>query len=246
MLTRGRSAEILGLIPARGGSKGVPGKNIKLLADEPLIAYTIRESKKSIYISRLIVSTDDERIAGIAGSYGAEVPFMRPAELALDQATDLPVFQHCLEWLQQNEGYCPKIVVHLRPTAPLRKVAHIDRGVELLLNSPEADSVRSVCLAPKNPLKMWKIENSCLTPFIPESISGIKEPYNLPRQELPVAYIQNGAVDVIRTETILEKKSMTGDIILPLIMEESESMNIDTEMDFLVAELLIKKGEEAE
>nr|HID58375.1 acylneuraminate cytidylyltransferase family protein [Desulfobacterales bacterium] len=233
--------EVLGLIPARGGSKGVIRKNIKLLAGEPLIAYTIREGLKSKYINRLIVSTDDKDIADIARKYGAEVPFMRPPELALDHVTDLPVFQHCLRWLGDHQQYCPDIVVHLRPTAPLRRVDHIDQCIQLLINSPNADSVRSVCVAPKNPLKMWKIENNTLIPFIPESISGIKEAYNLPRQELPPAYVQNGSVDVIRIKTILEKKSMTGDVIIPFIMEESESVNIDSEIDFLVAEQLIKK-----
>lgn len=233
--------QIIGIIPARGGSKAVPRKNIKLLYGKPLIFYTIEETKKSKYLSRIIVTTDNMEIATVAKNYGAEVPFIRPKKLAGDYVTDLPVFQHCLHWLKENENFCPEIVVHLRPTAPLRTVEHIDKGIEILINSPKADSVRSVCLSSKHPLKMWKIEKNILVPFISESISNIKEPYNLARQNLPSAYIQNGSVDVIRVKTILGKNSMTGSIILPLIMTEMESVNINNEEDFLLAEQLIKK-----
>lgn len=236
-----KNEAILGIIPARGGSKSVSKKNIRLLCGKPLIAYTIEEAKKSRYIGRIMVTTEDIQIAEIARQYGGDVPFLRPRELSEDYVTDLPVFQHCLAWLKENENFCPEIIVHLRPTAPLRKVERIDQGIEILLNSPEADSVRSVCLAPKNPLKMWKIENNNLIPFIPESVSGIREAYNLPRQKLPTAYIQNGSVDVIKTKTILEKNSMTGDIIIPLVMTEMESVNIDTEIDFIIAEQIMKK-----
>ncbi len=232
---------ILGIIPARGGSKKIPKKNIKLLAGKPLITYTIEESKKSKYINRVILSTDDEEIARIGKKLGAEVPFLRPSELAEDNVTDLPVFQHCLNWLRENENYVPDIIVHLRPTAPLRKNYHIDTGIELLLKSPRADSVRSVTAVGQHPLKMWKIENNRLVPFVSEEISGIKESYNMPRQKLPLTYIQNGSVDVIWTKTILEKNSMSGDIITPFVMEEWESINIDTEIDFSLAELIMKR-----
>ena len=231
----------MAIIPARGGSKKIPKKNIKLLAGKPLIAYTIEESKKSKYINRVILSTDDEEIAILGKKLGAEVPFLRPSELAEDNVTDLPVFQHCLNWLRENENYIPDIIVHLRPTAPLRKNYHIDTGIELLLKSPGADSVRSVTAVGQHPLKMWKIENNRLVPFVSEEISGIKESYNMPRQKLPPAYIQNGSVDVIWTKTILEKNSMSGDIIVPFVMEEWESVNIDTEIDFSLAELSMKR-----
>jgi N-acylneuraminate cytidylyltransferase len=233
--------EILAIIPARGGSKTIPRKNIKPILGKPLIAYTIEESKKSRYINRIILSTDDEEIAILGKKLGAEVPFLRPSELAEDHVPDLPVFQHCLNWLKENDNYKPDIVVHLRPTAPLRKSHHIEAGIELLLKSPGADSVRSVTSVGQHPLKMWKIENSRLIPFIPEKTSGIKESYNMPRQELPEAYIQNGSVDVIWTNTILEKNSMCGDIIVPFVMEEWESINIDNEIDFSLAELIMKR-----
>lgn len=231
--------EVLGIIPARGGSKGVPRKNIKPLLGKPLIAYTIEEAFKSRYIKRLIVSTDDEEISEVAKAYGADVPFLRPSDLAEDHVTDLPVFQHALKYLRQTEGYRPNIIAHLRPTAPLRTHDHIDQGIELLVSS-RADSVRSVCIAPKHPCKMWKFEGQDIVPFLPKAICG-EEAYNLPRQSLPSVYIQNGSVDVAWWNTIMEKNSMTGKRIVGMLMKTEDSVNIDTEVDFLVAEVLLKK-----
>ena len=236
--------EILGIIPARGGSKSVPRKNIKLLAGKPLMAYTINEAQKSKYMTRLVVTTDDEEIAGVSRKYGAEVPFMRPTELAQDDTTDLPVFQHCLKWLEENENYLPDLVVHLRPTAPLRTVAHIDQGIEMLIHSPETDAVRSVCLAGQHPLKMWGFEETRLVPFVPEDAYGVPEAYNEPRQKLPKAYIQNGSVDVIRTHVILQQASMTGQHIEGFVMSEQESVNIDSSIDWALAEQLIEVRKE--
>lgn len=233
--------EVFALVPARGGSKGIPRKNIKVLAGEPLIAHTIREAQKSKYITRLIVSTEDEEIARVAREHGAEVPFLRPAELALDDVTDLPVFLHCLGWLADHQGYSPDVIVHLRPTAPLRTVIHIDQGIELFLESPEADSVRSVCAASEQPLKMWRVTEGYLTPYIPAHVYGLKEPYNLPRQKLPAAYIHNGAVDVIRPEVILDRNSMTGNTIRALVMDMEESVSIDSSRDWDLAEILVAR-----
>jgi CMP-N-acetylneuraminic acid synthetase len=172
---------------------------------------------------------------------------MRPPELALGHVTDLPVFQHCLQWLTRYQAYSPALVVHLRPTAPLRTVVHIDEGIELLLSSPEADSVRSVCPAGQHPLKMWSLNEGCLKPFVPESVYGLPEAYNQPRQKLPAACVQNGSVDVVRTEVILGKNSMTGKVIKALLMQEDESVNIDSQLDWEVAEILMarRKGTEA-
>ncbi len=232
---------ILGIVPARGGSKSVPRKNIKLLAGEPLIAYTLREAKRSAYLQRVVVTTDDEEIAEVARAYGGEVPFMRPPELAGDEVTDLPVFQHCLRWLEEQEDYRPELVVHLRPTAPLRRVDQIDGAIVLLLKSPEADAVRSVCPAGEHPMKMWRIEVERLEPLISPSESGFPEPYNMPRQTLPKAYIQNGSVDVVRARVILEENSMTGRVILPYVMDPQDSVSIDNPIQFQLAELLMKE-----
>ena len=155
-----RPVQILAIVPARGGSKSVPRKNIRLLAGKPLLAYALEAARGCRHVHRIVVSTEDPEIADMARRHGGEVPFLRPSELALDHVSDLPVFQHCLRWLGANEDYHPDIVVHLRPTAPLRTSEHIDRGIEQLLNTPEADSVRSVCPAAQHPLKTWAVNES--------------------------------------------------------------------------------------
>ena len=238
----GGSPVILGVIPARGGSKSIPGKNIRLLRGKPLLAYTIQEAVKSRYLHRLVLTTDDQEIAEAGRRFGAETPFIRPPELAGDTVTDLPVFRHCLEWLAANQGLKPDIVVHLRPTAPLRTVEDIDRGIGLLLEHPEADAVRSVCPAGQHPLKMWRVQGDSLQPFVPEDACGIREAYNRPRQELPAAYVQNGSVDVVRTRVIMEDGSMTGRVIVPLIMDEAVSVNIDSPTDWRLAEIVMSDG----
>lgn len=235
----GGAPVILGVIPARGGSRGVPGKNVRLLRGKPLLAYTIREALKSRYLQRLVLTTDDAEIAAAGRRLGAETPFIRPAALAGDRVTDLPVFRHCLEWLAANEGLAPDVVAHLRPTAPLRTVEHIDAGIRLLLDHPEADAVRSVCPVGQHPLKTWSVDGGALRPFVPEDVHGIREAYNRPRQELPAAYVQNGAVDVVRTRVILEERSMTGRVIVPLVMDEAVSVNIDSRIDWRLAEIML-------
>ena len=237
------SQQILALIPARGGSKKVPGKNIRPLAGKPMIAYAVEAAKESRFITRVIVSTDDDAIAAAAREAGAEVPFRRPTELGGDRVTDLPVFQHALRWLEERENYRPELVVHLRPTAPLRRAEHIDAGIEKLLAHPEADAVRSVMPATQHPHKMWKFDGKRMRPFLP-GLSMADEQFNQPRQALPEAFIQNGSVDVVRREVILEKNSMTGSVVLGMIMDELDSVNVDQEEDFLLAELLMKRREE--
>jgi len=233
--------EALALIPARGGSKSIPRKNIRLFAGHPLIAYSIAAGVAAQTISRVIVSTDDEEIAAIARQYGAETPFLRPAEYALDQTPDLPVFQHALTWLAENENYHPQIVVQLRPTSPLRRVAHIDGAVTRLLEHPEADSIRAVCIPFQNPFKMWRIEaDGFMRPLLQ---TEFREPYNMPRQELPAVYWQTGYVDAAWADTILLKNSMTGDAILPFVLNPEEWIDIDSPDDWRRAERLLESGE---
>ncbi len=150
--------EVLAIIPARGGSKGIPRKNIRSFAGAPLIAWSIAAAQQSNTVTRVIVSTDDEEIAAVARQYGAETPFLRPAEFAQDQTTDLPVFEHALDWLAAHEQYQPNVVVQLRPTSPVRPVGLVDDAVQLLLSRAGADSVRGVVPAGQNPHKMWKID----------------------------------------------------------------------------------------
>ena len=149
-----KKPQILGVVPARGGSKGIPRKNIRVFVGYPLIAYSIAAGLQSKHVTRLIVTTDDPEIATIARSFGAEIPFMRPVELAQDDTLDLPVFQHALSWLKEKEGYLPDAVVHLRPTSPVRPVDLVDKSVEILLQNPQVDSVRGVVPAGQNPFKI--------------------------------------------------------------------------------------------
>ncbi|MEK7090571.1 MAG: acylneuraminate cytidylyltransferase family protein, partial [Patescibacteria group bacterium] len=146
-----KKMEILGIIPARGGSKGVPGKNIRNLAGKPLIAWTIEIAKQSNLLTRLIISTDSEEIAKVAEKYGGEVPFLRPAEISGDLATDVEFLNHALDFLKQKENYEPDIILRLPPTSPLRTAAHIDQGIQKLLDNPDADSCRPITESPKHP-----------------------------------------------------------------------------------------------
>lgn len=152
--------EVLAIIPARGGSKSIPRKNIRPFAGHPLIAYSIAAGLAAETVNRVVVSTDDEQIAAISRRYGAETPFMRPEEFSQDDTPDLPVFQHALRWLRENEGYRPEMIVQLRPTSPLRRVRHIDQAVHRLLDRPEANAVRTVCVPFQNPFKMWQDRKS--------------------------------------------------------------------------------------
>jgi len=231
--------KILCLILARGGSKRIPGKNIKILAGKPLIAYTIECAKRSKYINRIIVSTDDEKIAEIARAYGAEAPFLRPAEISKDHSTELEAFKHALSWLKNNDDYEPDLIVKLFSTSPFRKTESVDKAIELLLSNPEADSVRSVTLCSEHPYKMWTIEKNLLKSLIPLEQKP-KDAHTLSYQILPTVYIQNAAIDVIKPKNIWEKDSITGDVILPFEMDEYESVDINNPIDFFLAESMIE------
>ncbi len=233
--------KVLAVVPARGGSRSIPRKNIKPFAGHPLMAYSISAGLQSDRVTRVIASTDDDEIAEVARSYGAEVPFMRPAELAQDHTTDLPVFQHALDWLRREEKYVPEIVVQLRPTSPIRPLDCVDRAVEILLENVEADSVRGVVSSCQNPYKMWVIEDSgSMTPLLGD---GPPEAYNRPRQELPPTYWQTGQIDAIRTGTITDQGSMSGRVILPLVLESRYAIDIDTPEDWRRGELLVEQAQ---
>jgi N-acylneuraminate cytidylyltransferase len=232
---------VLAIIPARAGSKSIPRKNVALFGGHPLLAYSIAAAAQAKHVDRIVVSTDDQEIARIAREYGAEAPFIRPANLAQDNTRDLPVFEHALAWLEQHDKWMPEILVHLRPTSPLRPEGLVDQAIDLIRGNPEADSVRAVVPSGQNPYKMWTIdENGRLQPLIDD---GMQEPYNMPRQELPQTYWQTGHIDVIRRSTILEKRSMTGEIILPLQTDPSYTVDIDTQRDWQRAELYLKSFE---
>jgi len=194
-------------------------------------------------VTRVIVSTDDDEIAAVARAWGAETPFLRPAELAQDKTTDLPVFQHALGWLKQHENYTPDLVIQLRPTSPIRPRHCVDEAVALLQRNPAADSVRGVVPSGQNPYKMWRLngKDEPMTPLL--TLPGVKEPYNAPRQVLPPTYWQTGHIDVIRPQVILEKNSMSGDSILPYEIDPRYTVDIDTPFDWLRYEWLVRNGD---
>ena len=233
--------QILAIIPARGGSKGIPRKNIRPFAGHPLIAYSIAAGLQAHSVTRVIVSTDDDEIASVARQYGAETPFVRPAEFAQDQTTDLPVILHALRWLEQNESFRPEVVVQLRPTSPIRPVDCVDQAVQLLLEHASVDSVRGVVVSGQDPHKMWRISpEGHMLPLLP--VEGVAEPYNAPRQNLPRTYWQTGHIDAIRTSMVFEKNSLSGDVIWPLVLDSRYTVDIDTLDDWQRAELLVNQA----
>jgi N-acylneuraminate cytidylyltransferase len=235
--------DILALIPARGGSKGIPRKNIRPFAGYPLIAWSIAAAKQSEAVTRIIVSTDDEEIASVAREFGAETPFMRPAKLAEDNTTDLPVFEHALGWLAEHEKFHPDIVVQLRPTSPIRPSGLVDDAIRILLSHKDADSVRGVVAAGQNPHKMWRISGDGGPMKNLLDVPGIEEPYNAPRQILPPIYWQTGHIDAIRTETITNGGSMSGGVIYPIVIDPRYTVDIDSLQDWGRYEHLVMSGE---
>ncbi len=238
--------KVLCLIIARGGSQRVPNKNIRDLAGRPLLAYSIEAARRSRYINRLIVSTDSDAIAGVAAKEGAEVPFRRPAEIAQGHSTELQAMEHALGWLRDQEAYEPELVVLLRPTSPFRTAASIDRAVELLLDDPDAHSVRTVKLCSEHPHKMWVMDpgGRRIRSLIPVG-QKLPQAHTLSYQLLPTVYVQNASMDVFRPSNVWKHRSTTGSEIIPLIQSELESVDINTDIDFLLAETLMAQKKDA-
>ncbi len=223
---------VLAIVPARSGSKSVPHKNLLSFRGKPLLVHSIEHGRAARNVDRVIVSTDSPRYREVALAAGAEAPFLRPVALAGDATTDHEVFAHALAWLERHEGYRPELCVHLRPTCPTRRVRDVEEAVELLRADPTADSVRSVTRAPHTPYKMWRLqEGGSLQPLLD---SSLHEPYNLPRQLLPTVYLQNAAVDVVRSSVVREQGSMTGRRILAYVMEDLR--DVDDWRDLAAAE----------
>jgi N-acylneuraminate cytidylyltransferase len=231
--------EVLGLVLARGGSKSVPRKNIFLVLGKPLLAYTIQAALAARSITRLVVTTNDPEIADIGRRLGAEVPFLRPPELAEDETPDYPVVRHALEWLEAKDGYRPDLIVQLRPTSPLRTSLQVDEAVALLRAHPDADSIRGVCRPQQNPHKMWRMtSDGLLHPLL--SVPGVPEPFNAPRQTLPVVWWQNGYIDIFWRRTVFEQRSLTGAKVLGYVIDEPEHIDIDSLHDIRVLELILR------
>ncbi len=221
---------ILAIIPARGGSKGIPRKNIKILAGKPLIAWTIEEAKKSKYIDRLILSSEDEEIIKVAKKWGCEVPFVRPKELAKDDTPGIEPVIHAIKTLPESYDY----VCLLQPTSPLRKVEHIDAAIELIIKM-NAESLVSLKKVKENPYWMFEIDNnSFLNKFINEDIP-------IRRQDLKELYVLNGAIYISVTNFLLKNKTFITDKTIAFKMDEFNSVDIDEIVDFYLAEFYLSK-----
>lgn len=225
----------LAIIPARGGSKGLPRKNIRLLAGKPLIVWTIEQAKKSKYSDKVIVSTEDKEIAKISKKYGAEVPFLRPKELATDSSPTIDTIIHAISWFEKREEYFD-IVVLLEPTSPLRKKDDLDNAIELFIESiDKADSLVSVSeVHLENPYIMKKIENGYVKPFI-EIGENVYQ-----RQQLPKVYFPYGVVYLSKTDTLKRYKTFYQERTIPYFIERWQNYEIDDLYDFIVVEAILK------
>jgi CMP-N-acetylneuraminic acid synthetase len=226
------------VVPARGGSKGIPRKNLQLLSGRPLVAHAVQTALDARpLVSRVLCSTDDPQIAAAASAAGAEVPFLRPSRLAQDATEDWPVFVHVLDWLEEHEQWVPDLIVNLRPTSPLRTPRHVADAIRLLFDTG-ADSVKAVCMARQHPHKMWlRQADGEIEPFLKTPFRLSRGP-DVPRAELEDVYWQNGVVDVTRREVIREQRVMIGRRVAGLVTKLEESIDIDTPLDLAMAELL--------
>ena len=214
-----KKCNVVAVIQARGGSKGVPKKNIRDLGGFPLIAYSVVACKLASGIERTIISTDSEEIAEIAGLFGAEVPFLRPAEFAKDTSTDKEVIEHALSWFEQNEKVTPEYIVQIRPTTPLRDPELLSKAVEHIQSHPEATSLVSVHELEEPPGKMFGMQDGYLQglcPFDPRP-----EYFILPRQAFPPCYFGNGYMDIIKSSTLKNLKSCYGSRMLAFIAPDT-------------------------
>lgn len=230
--------DIIAIIPARSGSKGVYNKNIMLLSGVPLIAYSILAAKKSTLIDRVIVTTDSEEYAAIAKSYGAEVPFLRPKNISGDKATDNEFLTHAIDWFEKNEGYVPNYLVHLRPTTPLRNPKVIDEALSLFIKS-NYSALRSCHKMSESAYKTFEIQDSKLKRTFSSSFEI--ESANYGRQEYPETYDANGYVDVIRADMIKSKGIIHGDKVKAFITEISYEIDEPSDLDY-IEYIMMKKS----
>jgi CMP-N,N'-diacetyllegionaminic acid synthase len=228
---------LVALVPARAGSERVPGKNIRPLGGHPLIAYSIAASLDSEIADRVVCSTDSQEIAEIAREYGAEVPFLRPAEYATASSPDI-------EWVADCLGRLPErydLFAIVRPTSPFRGPDLLRRGLEQLLATPEADSIRAVELVKQHPGKMWQVEGKTMRPLLDQS--GLAVPWHSSQYKtLPEVYVQNASLEIAWTR-VVSGGTISGRVIAPLLTEGHEGFNIDTEDDWARAEALLERGE---
>ncbi|MDD4899845.1 MAG: acylneuraminate cytidylyltransferase family protein [Candidatus Omnitrophica bacterium] len=221
---------VYSLIPARGGSKGVPGKNLRLLGGYPLIAYSIAASKLTTGIQRTIVSTDSQEIALIAKEYGAEVPFLRPAEYARDTSPDLEFVLHALNWMKKEERRVPDYFVHLRPTTPFRDPQVIVNAINMIVQHPEATSLRSAHPAAESPYKWFIREGGYFKSILSQSSN---DEANKPRQCFPEVYIPDGYADVLKVAFIDKQQELLGERMLGFISPVCHEVDQPEDLDIL-------------
>jgi CMP-N,N'-diacetyllegionaminic acid synthase len=234
---------ILGLIPARGGSKSIPRKNLATLAGRPLLAYTCDAALGAKRLTRVVLSTDDEEIARVGSECGLEVPFLRPAELARDDTPSVAVARHCLEWLAEREGFKADVVALLQPTSPLRRAHHIDEALEQL-EETGADTVVSVVEVPHrfSPYSVMKVQDGRLRDFCEAPV-----PFDrYRRQDMPPLYARNGpAVLAARTQVVMEENSFYGSQVVPYLMGTADSIDIDSPFDLELTAWLLERRSQA-
>lgn len=229
---------IIAIIPARSGSKGVVDKNIRLLGGHPLIAYSIAVAQRVASIGRIIVSTDSEKYAIIAQDYGAEVPFLRPKEISGDGAGDYDFIKHALDWLQDNDGCQPEYLVHLRPTTPLREACYIESAIETIKNNKEATALRSLHEMTESAYKTFEIEDGYMKSIYSGSFDI--ETANRPRQLFKKTYDPNGYVDIIKTGYVRANNKIHGDKVIAFITPRA--FEVDSYDDFEYAEYILNKN----
>jgi len=226
--------KILAVIPARGGSKGVPRKNIRNLNGKPLIAYSIEAAQACSDITDLIVSTEDDEIAEVSEHLGASAPFRRPADLADDRAPTWPVIRHALEWMETDRDVQYDAILLLQPTCPLRTTQHIERAIEMIRSEP-CDSVVSIVeMSNTHPFRMKRMIGNRLINYIDQGFEDMR-----PRQVLPKVYLRNGAIYLTTRESLLRDEALVGPHCLGMEMTDLESANIDGPLDFLMAEAIL-------
>lgn len=231
--------KLIALIPARSGSKRIKSKNIKLLRDHPLIAYTITISKKSGLFSKVVVSTDSEDIGNIAEYYGAEVPFLRPLKYSMDHSPDIEWVKYTLERLsQQNCVY--DVYFILRPTSPFRKIETLINAWKKFIENPKVHSLRAIEKCKQHPYKMWKIEDKIMKPIFSNPDNNSTPWHSMQYHTLPEVYVQNASLEIAWSVLPLKYNTISGHKIVPFITQDYEGYDINDEIDWTVAENLIR------
>lgn len=222
---------VVALIPARGGSKGVPKKNIQLIKEFPLIAYSIAVCQMSKKIHRVIVSTDSEEIADVARTYGAEVPFLRPHQYASDQSCDIEFVWHAINYMYENENSIPEYLIHMRPTTPFRDYQIVDQAIEKCMSKEDCSSLRSAHEAAESPYKWFLLKDNGCFRALNDQVSN--DLANYARQDFPTVYIPDGYVDVLRSSYVIENQKLHGENMMGFISPVCSEIDTLEDLDYI-------------